>query len=253
MKTYDLHLRVKPVADEKVSLSNPTLRTGVILRDTFPPKEVQLAAFMAELNARGVDFVRRPQKQSPWQNKTISALYKKHFLRHFPGRFTIDHYHLFLGLTVPSLARILSFEAMRCLCGTVHWRNRKLLLSARISREKHRRRCMAIIYNTFIPNPPHHDKITKPIHREAWRILWAMAIHKGEGDSIEGHFFIASRELRDRLFVRSYKTAQRVLERFCKLGVIRKVASGQTRWDANRDGEMAKANCYQVVIERNGV
>lgn len=241
---------------EKVSLSNPTSSREVILRDTLPPNVILFAQFLKTLNEGKLDLVFQPSKQSPWQNNTISSLYRRFFLHFHPERFSLESYHLFLGLTLPSLVRFMSFQSIKCLCHAIHWRNRKLLLASKVSREKFRRRFMAVIYNTFIPLPPAHPQIRSALHTEAWRIIWALATHEGQGDGIEGRFFISSREFRDRLFIKCYKKAQRILERFCEIGVIVKIASGTTRWEAAARGQKAKANVYRLnfdVTENSGV
>ncbi len=228
----------------KVSLSNPTDSLEVTLRDKLPENIIQFAAFLKTLNGGKLDPVLFPSKRLPWQNQTISALYRRYFLHFHPEKFTLASYYLFLGLTLPSLVRFMSFESIRCLCSAIHYRNRKLLLAAKITQEKHRRRYMAVIYNTFIPVAPPHPEITKPLHREAWRILWALATHKKQG-----HFFIAGREFRDRLFVKSYKTAQRILRKFCDIGVIMQTSTGQTKWEAKKLGKRAEANTYRLNFE----
>lgn len=230
-----------------MALSNPTSRREVILRDILPGNVILLSDWMRGLNERGMDTIAWPGKKSPWQNQIISNLYKRFFLHFHPGRFTLHEYDLFLALTLPSLTRMLSFQSIKCLCSAIHWRNRKLLLAAKISREKHRRRFIAVVANTFIPPPPVHPEIKKPLHKEAWRILWALALHKGDKYP-EGHFFIAGRELRDRLFIRSYKTAQRILAKFCEIGVIEKVGSGDRRWEALAQGRRPLANSYRLSL-----
>lgn len=237
-------------APPKVSLSNPTSSREVLLRDGLPENVVLLADWMRGLNARGADFVRALQQKSPpWQKAIISNLYRRFITPLFPERFTIEHYNLFLALTLPSLVQVMVPDALRCLCAAVHWRQRHLLLKAKVTREKHRRRCMAVMCNAFVRVPPQHPEITKPLHQQAWRILWALAVHKGNGDGIEGKFFISSRELRDRLFIKGYKQAERILTRFCKIGVICKLSSGDVKWKALAEGRKPKSNTYQLVIQ----
>jgi hypothetical protein len=233
-------------APAKVSLSNPTSSREVILRDKLPENVILFARFLRSLNGGKLDTLHRPTKRHPWQTVVISNLYSRFYKPFHPGRFTLQEYNVFLGLTLPSLVRFMSFESIRCLCLAIHWRHRQILLAAKISREKHRRRCLAVIYNAFIPIPPEHPKITKPLHREAWRIVWALATRRGVD---EGHFFLAGRELRDRLFTKDYKTAQRILERFCKLGVIVKTSSGDTKWGALAAGRRPLANGYVLRLE----
>lgn len=236
--------------EKKVSLSNPTSSREVILRDKLPENVILLSDFMRSLNERGMDFVGPLQrKQFPWQKRAISSLYRRFIDPLFPAKFTLDSYNLFLALTLPSLAQVMVPDALRCLCAAFHWRHREFLLKAKITREKHRRRCMAVICNTGVVVPPPHPKIVKPLHKQALRLIWDLANHQGEGDGVQGHFFIAARELRDRLFIKCYKQAQRILTHFCQIGVIEKTSSGDVRWKALRDGRRPKSNTYMLKID----
>lgn len=236
-----------------MSLSKPTSSKEVVLRDkNSPPNVIPFPEYVAKRQL-GLARARSPRaKREPWENNLISRLYWSFIRPHFPQRISIDHYHLFLSKTLPFLVRSMCFEAVSCLCNWFYHRNEPFLLSARITYKAHTRRCMAVIAITAQLKLPYLPQLKKPRHREAYRILWALALHKGEGDSCEGRFFIASRDLQARMFLPNYKAAQRILEKLCALGVLLKLESGQTRWEAKAQGKRAEANSYRLVLNCEG-
>jgi hypothetical protein len=193
--------------------------------------------------------IRAKIKRQPWEKPLISRLYRLFVLPYFPkGKITLDHCRLFLHYTLPYIVRNATFEGQSALCNAFYHRNEAFLLKAGIRYPAFKKRCMAVMANAYMPKIPAHPNVTKPAHREALRIICALAGYQGSDNAAKGLFYLTGRDLQARLFVRHRKTAQRILERFCGLGVLQVVRKGTDRREAKEQGVKATATTYRLLI-----
>lgn len=228
-----------------LSPNNPTSIQEVILGDIPPPNVVPFPEYVRKRNLELALHLSPKLNRSQWEKQHISRLYRILVLPYFPKdkTITLDHVRLFLHFTLPYIIRNTTFEGQSALCNSFYHRNRAFLLKAGIQYPTFKKRCMAVIANAYAPPAPAHSQVKKPLHREALRIISALA---GYG---KGHFYLTGRDLQARLFVRHKKTAQRILERFCAIGVLQVVERGIDRREAKEMGVKAKATTYRLLIE----
>lgn len=230
MKAHRVNAEGLRVFDPKVSPNNPTSSEEVILGDISPPNVISFQAYVAKRNLELALNIRPRIQRSQWEKQHISRLYRLLVLPYFPKRrLTLDHFHLFLHYTLPFIVRNTVFEGASAVCNAFYHRNKAFLLKARIPYPTFKKRCMAVIANSDVPEIPEHPHITKPLHREALRIMWALSNYDGQGNAAKGMFFLSAADLQARLFTRHKKTAQRLLERFCEIGVLEAAKPGIDR------------------------
>lgn len=187
----------------------------------------------------------RPPKvvKEPKHNpKALSHLYRKFITPYVPEKITPAFYGFYMNSSCMALLNCVCHETAIILC---------LMLAKKINspHEWSPKRIIAKIEGLRIsliqawPKPAKTAFMRLKLrhHQSAYIICRSLAFSNPDSKQV---FFIAARDLQNRLLLNFPMAATRCLNKLCKIGVMRKIASGETKWQAKASDKKADATSF---------